>query len=173
MVSLELKEMFGTYNVELSFRNLYSWILENNSGIICPPHIYTDQRLNVAMERPYGPKLKLKLSFTGSIGDYQNTMKALLLKYKDNITQLSLPVNSSDGYLLEANFKFPQLQSVNIKVFGWNLDYYTKVQKLLKNLFSIYSNKLVHIGFSSLRQTSLITFITKNLTLPNLKSISI
>ncbi len=142
--------------------------------------------LSTAVERSYGPDLKLDLKID-AIDDANDVVdpvfvKEILRKYKDNITAMHIPLsNVGYEYLLEQEFDFKLLEKMDINLI-LSIDCpdedFTLEMKLVKSLISRHVNKLQHIGIDWYYELDLEENVGFNNQsdipcIPNLKSLAL
>ena len=160
-VSVEKKSMFGTYHIE-------------DIGCRRKPEIL--ETLASAIERPYGPKLKLDLKFY----DYKPVVEDILVKYKDNITGMQIPLrHDNHAFLLKESLYLKHLEQIDL-----NLDFCESSDcdfkhldltiELCCSIISRYDNQLKHFGIYNvdawMRDESEINRLP---SIPNLESLAI
>ena len=108
-----------------------------------------------AVQRPYGPRLKLKLQFTIAY-DFEVYIDPIFVKqmlhmYKDNIISIEIPIKHGDyDFLLEPDFDFEQLESVHLYCILDENESDILTKELCGSFISRYANKLEHIGIEDL-----------------------
>ena len=133
--------------------------------------------LATAVQRSYGPQLKLKLQFTicYNFEAYIDPkfVKQILQTYKDNVVLIEIPFKHGDyDFLLEPDFHFEVLEGIQLYCILDEDENAFLTKRLCESFISRYANQLEHIGVELLNiEKTTEEFTVSPLT--NLKSLSL
>ncbi len=119
-----------------------------------------EETLSVAMERPYGPQIKLDFDFKACSSRFVSHaafIRANLLKYKNSISGLAIPLcHDSYAHLLQETFYLKHLEQLDISLSSCNdgeepfsdceLNHLNLEMQACISFIALYAYKLKHLG---------------------------
>ena len=152
-------------------------------------HEMPEEILSVALERPYGPEIKLVIDFNKGCYVMDDPdlafVKEVLFKYKNNITGVKIPLyHDRYDYLLEEDFYLKDLEQIDLHLrLCDNEDCHSEhldlVIQYCNSFIPKYADKLKHLGIHGMHSWQeddneiIISSDIDIAPLPNIKSFSL
>jgi len=168
----EFKSVFRTFHIKVDYRY---------SGAEFKLEVPTEI-LSVAMERPFGPEIKLVFDFESFQIKHESCIRETLLKYKNNISGIKIPLFHHRYHdLLEENIFLNNLKRIDIHSEDCGNEDCEKEHLELaiescNSLIALYANKLEHLGIHGMdgwKEDENEINISEIASLPNLTSLSL
>ncbi len=149
--SPKLQTLFETYNIKNIEAKNYSQI---------------NEVLRKAMEKSYGPQVKLNLQFIDYDKVFSFQQKKMLTNYKENIISLNIPLWIDPEILLWPDLKLTNIERLIIDFYGVEHSFH-----ICENIIARYADKLEHLSVKKLKNPDNTVLQVPNLT--KLKSLTL